>query len=1197
MINPTAETVHNNELSAQQLIAEEIPLSGCHLIEASAGTGKTYNITRIYLRLLLEKHHLDVKNILVMTFTRAATDELRARIAAEIRYALENWGRFEQNDSFYLALTKKFKDVDVRPLLHHALLHLDEAAIFTIHGFCKRVLSQQAFSSGVDFNVQMEADTVDIELEAIRDWYRILSRISETKSSHNCYQLLTQRWPSPDDFHQSFSDLLSSTTKINTLSEKQIKTTFLQQKKNCLLQMQESESIIFYLLINQHKQQKLRAEEWQVLIGWLSDETTLAMPKQATNVFNGSRFAKNNKAQLLEIFDSLKQLKVTAEKIEQQLQSAQIYHLAAQGIENIRHTIEQAKQHARLMNYDDLINHLARCLSNESNLAQLIKEQYPVALVDEFQDTDPQQYAILQAVYQCSGKQINSDAASASALYMIGDPKQAIYAFRSGDVFTYLSARAKADYLWHMDTNWRSSRQMVHAYNRLFHGAPLSDINSSNKVFGFNIHYHPVKSTAKAEQTPLLIEGDSRQKSALNLAYFPLHDDYISARGQTMKQDFCTVIAAWCVHEIHQLLSGNSLIGEQPLEEQDIAILVRDKTEAGYIQQALEQANYPSVYLSNHDNVFLSEEAKELKQVLQGILNLENERLLTAALSTRFFSCNSDQLYALKDNEEDWEKYRNQVYALRERWLKYGFMSMALELFYQDYIPDSRHHERALTNALQLVELLQQASQQYRQPEQLIHWLVEQTNQQSASAEAELRLESDANLIRIITQHGSKGLEYPIVFIPFASRYKDPARFANKTIDLFKYHHPQSGELNYFIGQQKSIIDRYREEAHAETIRLLYVAITRAKYRCYLGITAFADFHLSPLGQTLKLCAGDDLHQALVNLMDSADNAIALRQVEQLNFPVTRAIESIDEETYSPALFSAHIERNWWLSSFSALTRNLRHGGISTPDHDESESFSLLTQRNAETDKICFSLTKGAATGNLLHDILEHCDFSQPDWQQSMQRPISRFNENLDEQQQNKISDWLEQCLASRLPNGPRLNELVWEDTLRETEFYFPMAQLEPAELGQLLATHRQQRNSQEQPKTILLPGYRKLQGMMHGFIDLIFHWQGKYYIVDYKSAHLGFHYDDYHYSILEKNINDNYYDLQYLLYSLALHRYLKNRLADYSPEKYFGGVYYLYLRGMLPDSEQGIFTACIGNELLSALDALFAAPLLAEPD
>ncbi len=1191
------------------LSPETIPLSGCHLIEASAGTGKTFNITRIYLRLLLESQ-LDVKKILVMTFTRAATEELRGRIANEIRFALGKWNNFDKNDSFYQYLNQNFSYKEAKIVLQNALLHLDEASIFTIHSFCKRVLTQYAFSSGMDFNLQLQADTSEIELDAVRDWYRV------TAYEPHLYQQISINWSSPETFYTVFRDLLSSTTHIKINDPKQIVKDFQTQKVLALAQLRKHQTQVFAALIDSHKQSELRSQEWDILIQWLAenelDKNLTPMPKEASNVFNGARFPKKDatvKEQLISLFLPLKQLKTEAIGLENKIEQAQNYQLAKQAILSIREKIIQAKKQLKVMNYDDLIYQLAERIENENAqgskhlLSKQIRGAYPVALVDEFQDTDPQQYAILKAVYY----------QQKTALYLIGDPKQAIYAFRSGDIFTYLSARKDADESWFMDTNWRSSSNMVSAYNRLFYGADIDQ--EAQDVFGFGIEYATIKAAGMADKSALSGESasNSSKSNALEFIYFPFNEIFRSGKTKKleMKQEFCGIIAKWCASEIHRLLTNQVCIGEATLQEQDIAILVRDKREAVYIQTALAEINYASVYLSSHENVFYSEEAQELKKVLKSLLQLDDTRLMTAALATRFFGCDSMQLAEMHSNllnenaeshnasQLSFEAYQREMLNLFELWCKRSFMSMALKLLHQHYKPAFYFHERALTNIVHLFELLQQASQQHKQPEQLYSWFCEQMESRVVSQESELRLESDANLIRIMTQHGAKGLEYPIVFIPFSTRYKDPAKFGNKSIELFKYHHSQTGELNYFIGKDKVITELYQQEAWAETIRLLYVAITRAVHRCYLCVTPFSGYEKSPLGLTLKLSSlkassleqeYDDILLCALDVLDKQQIVgIHVQQVDDLSFPVTHHREVEPQHHLVAANFTGFIEKNWWLSSFSALSRNLRHGGISLPERDTHEEEVLLKERLPTIDELRFSLKKGATTGNLLHDILERTDFINPQWHRAMQYPLVRYNEVVDVMQQDELIAWLESCLATELQEGLQLNQLSWSHTLRETEFYFPMENVNPQDLNRLLIKHREQRGVTAEQISANLLGSQHLKGMMHGFIDLIFQHQGKYYLLDYKSTHLGHHFDDYKPEVLLNSIVDNFYDLQYLIYSLALHRYLSSRLADYKPAKHFGGVYYLYLRGMQPKSDTGIFYTPMDTEMLDELDTLFA--------
>jgi exodeoxyribonuclease V beta subunit len=514
------------------------------------------------------------------------------------------------------------------------------------------------------------------------------------------------------------------------------------------------------------------------------------------------------------------------------------------------------------------------------------------------------------------------------------------------------------------------------------------------------------------------------------------------------------------------------------------------------------------------------------------------------------------------------------------------------------YLPETAQHERAMTNTIHLLELLQLASERHRQPKQLVDYLGQQINLADEDLTAELRLESDGKLIRIITQHGSKGLEYPIVFVPFASRYSDPCRRGSQLLDVHHYHDLENANKITQLGHDPQGIKQASEQANAEAVRLLYVAITRAIHRCYLGVTPFANSQHSALGRALNITKSAELYPALKSLADSEPESIRLTTITT---QATAAGDNITRDEQQAAInvpdFKGHIERNWWLSSFSALTRNLRHGGsVSLPEREDDD---LNSQPPTADDQLApmalelrFALKKGADTGNLLHDILERVDFSAPQLALAAQKPLSRYQYFPPEYSADDLYLWLNDILSSELPalhgeRGPRLADLSRAQTVRESEFYFPMQNLAIEKLSNLLSAHRQQDSS---INLISLPGRKNIQGMMHGYIDLIFCWQGKYYLADYKSTHLGNKLEDYSADKITVNMHKSYYDLQYLLYSLALHRYLKHRLPDYQIDKHFGGVYYLYLRGMQPNATTGVYAQALDQSLLTALDALFSA-------
>ena len=1218
-------------MKLKNLEAATIPLTGRHLIEASAGTGKTYNITRIYLRLLLERE-LTVEEILLMTFTKDATQELRGRIDAFIREALTNWQALCESDDpntriYFQVISNKVDNGKIQFLLKRALLFLDEAAIFTIHGFCQRALTQHAFASGLPFNANMSTNSNDLILEACQDWYRQLA-----KQNCDAFALVTQFWVTPTAFVSSFAKSISHKTELSVLDVQGLVDKFVELAKQANRAITENLSLVNEGLVAHKKsdEQEQRAVELVKLQAWLeqlstceNEQALLAAIQQPMPdyLLNGNRHPKAFKAALAEVLENSKQIKVEVKDLAKNINKAKAYQIVRTAIYQIRQQVQQAKEQHNLLDFDDLINTLADCLKNEedSQLAQTLLAQYPVALVDEFQDTDPQQFAILQGIYyqsQAHKAQIQQASAKQTdaALYLIGDPKQAIYGFRGGDIFAYLSARNDCDFHWLMDTNWRSSPDMVNAYNQVFLG------DGSNTVFGYGIPYQAVyagKTDKKlSDELSVQSSNQSNQSSEQNKALQFIH---FSGDEDVSKQSVRPLMATWCANEIGQLLTG----GEA--KPQDIAILVRDGREAADIKQALLVANLASVFLSDRANLFYSEQAKQLISVLKGILAPEDERLYLNALASGLLGFDAPTLYKIQQDEMAYQTLKFSFFDYRVQWQRQGFIAMAINLMHQHFKILLDNKDRALTNLLHLFEILQSASQKFLQPQELLYWFEQQCSLESNAAnsdlEAEQRLESDGDLIRIVTQHGAKGLEYPIVFIPFATRHKDPLKFGNKSVSYIEYHNEQ-GQLCLSLDGDEQAKAAMANEAYAETIRLLYVAITRAENRCYILTTPFDKYALSPLGKALQWQVDQDILQNLQQLMAKSPQAISVKQVSfdaiEADIYKHNNLDLAGASIAEVSKFHGKIERDWWLSSFSALSRNLRHGGVSTPDRDTELLGNVdLTLSNQAKLLLRFQLAKGAHSGNLLHDILEHSDFvtayeSVNHWQESVKWPLVKYGELAAGFTEDDLIAWLDEIVATPLITKPFkatqdietsiassdhfcLADITMHQTLRESEFYFPMEEANTSALAKLLTDHRNAAwvdpNNVYGINHVRLPSYQSLKGMMHGFIDLVFEQNGKYYVCDYKSSHLGDDFTDYNHHALRNNIEKNHYDLQYLIYSLALHRYLQQNVTDYDAELNFGGIYYLYLRGMTNDvkySGAGVYFRKISLDELTALDCLF---------
>ena len=1134
--------------SIQHLNAATLPLHGRQLIEASAGTGKTYNITRLYLRLLLEAE-LSVEQILVMTFTRAATAELKGRLAELIRDAHDHWG--ESKEPFFQELYPRITANKARALLHRALLNLDEAAVYTIHSFCKRALTQQAFASGISFHAAMEADSSTLILEALQDWYRREARGEHFTSLQSC-------WATPDDFAKDWQFQIGNG---DTIDPPQLDEPEAEWEAFCRSWSDEAKAFE-KLNVESRKKPETRAE-WLATLYELTDWSQIPWPGEAPDLFSAKflkdAFGTAKKAAALPSLHAL------AEKLVAYNSDIKAWW-AWQGIQFAREHLRTNKDRLDQLDFNDLILTLRDRLSDADSgpaLASALAQQFPAALVDEFQDTDPDQYAILDAIYprQSDARQL---------LCMIGDPKQAIYGFRGGDVFAYLQAREAADAQWMMDTNYRSHPEVIRGYNRLFYGTELSAAKGA-EVFGFGIDYFPVQ----AGLTDLADLNDPAERSAFQWCVLP--NDNPESKGYTKDAGMAT-LADWTAGEITRLLHQAQLDG-RPVEPGDIAILVRSKGEAEVMQQALRQQRLASVYLSARDNVLHSPEADSLARALNGILNLENDRALVAALATPWFGHSTESLYRLQADEHAWADTLFEVSALRERWLNQGLMSMALALFQRHLHPQAQRHERTLTNCLHLLELLQTASQQHRQPWELLHWFDQARQDDSLASIAQLRLESDAHLIQVITQHGAKGLEYPVVFLPFVSYGRRP----QGTPMLIRYHDRSTYQARLSMNPNSTELDWHQEEDAAEDIRLLYVAATRAQRRLYLMAAEFTEVKRSALARCLKTQSFEDTHSAIQQIANELQQpALNLLESPQTLEP---ALEAVATTVPKAAVFKGRIERDWWLSSFSALTRNARHGGLATPDRDQDEPEQAASPSRQATR---FSLPRGAEAGNLLHDLLERLDFAEPDFDEALGWAEDRYPALLPTSKDDPQSPvrpgliaWLQDILATELPSGARLQDLSAKNVRCEAAFYFPMHSQRMG-LARLISRHR------GEPE-VHLPEPPKLKGMMHGFIDLIYQWQGRYYVVDYKSTWLGDRLGDYQVEQLTESVRTSFYDLQYLLYSLALHRYLRTRLPDYDPAQHLGGVHYLYLRGMTAGQSSGIYHRDTDLDTLMALDALFA--------
>ncbi|NMH61203.1 exodeoxyribonuclease V subunit beta [Alteromonas ponticola] len=1187
----------------QPLDVTHLPLYGRHLIEASAGTGKTFNITRLYLRLLIEKQ-LSVQQILVMTFTNAATEEIRGRIAAALQEALQVWQQAAANngqlpgdsDPVYQSLMQHLPVTEAIALLQAALLELDEAAVFTIHGFCKKMISQLAFESKVSMKQTLLTDNAALYLQAAQDWIRIVAAQADQ------YALLTEQgWHVPEAFLSQFRQAIfaeltpivpdpptqqDDQARYRAALQASLGSAFVSVKDQLLAH----ESLILTTLVEGKKDASARQEEWQALLAWLTQQQMSLPPAEIGRFINGNRYRGNDeiKALFQPLKDLITEVKSRLSKLDKDAQSRQDSHtafvLAGDGILFIRNHVKKQKRQLGVVDFDDLIRIFAAQVSQpEAKVAKQLKNLYPAALIDEFQDTDSFQYQILNNVYP--------KADNASLLMMIGDPKQAIYAFRGGDIFTYLQAASQADFRWVMDTNWRSVKGMVNAYNRLFYGNPLT--SEAADVFGFGIAYEPVNFAAQAKAACHPLNDPAPDRSALTYAY--LGDE---AQASDNKATMQRGLASWLSNEIVRLFEQATL-GDTAIAPKDIAILVRNAPEALIVKQILAKAGLSAVFLSSKENLFNSAEVTDLLKLLTGIWHFTDNSALRAALTSPLLGMRAAALIQLLQQEEEqqWDEVVTRMMQLKLLWQQQGCMSVILHLLKDTFNCQSDDTERQVTNYLHLAEVIQHSAIPNRQGERLLLWLDNHIHDPALASEYVQRLESDAHLIQIITQHGSKGLEYPVVFVPFASDYRDPVKAGNQLNQQFRYYDDEKQTQCLQLGATYDAIERCRAEGNAEAMRLLYVAVTRAAHRCYLGVAPFSGSESSALAKACNVTSGDHWLQRLHTIAaEKCDTTVIT--IESAQAQLLSSARLTPPETLTCNEFTGNVDDDWRLYSFSSIARLET---VTRQDQREREVVIVdpvveIDETPASSLPFRFSFEKGAAAGNVLHDLLEEKDFAyaplaHEPWCDNAEGVLKRHNV-VPEDHYSALFDWLNETLVTPLSSntpGLTLSAIEQANTIREAKFYFPLTSLNTARLIQLVNRHRSAVLSD--PVPLVMPTEQSLSGMMHGFIDLIFEWDGRFFVADYKSTHLGNSFAQYTHAALARNNQHHLYDLQYLIYSLALHRYLKHMLPDYDPQLHFGGVYYFYLRGMHPENTrcEGVFFTHLDSKFLHELDAVFS--------
>lgn len=1214
-------------------------LSGCTLIEASAGTGKTWTIGALFVRALIERD-LDIGQILVLTFTEAATQELRERLRSrlqECRIEVEDLQAGREGDGLLRAMRDQagpgFDLVRVERRLRQAVEQFDEASIFTIHSFCRRALAEYPLASGVPTGFDLLTQKDPLSQNLLLDQFRKLiyrqpasylgwleQRMGALLDWKTWRSLVETAFTHPD------TKLAAASAIDEDLPALEAALAAARLEALPLLETPGQQEEVISLLVGgdlnatSYKEPKLRRLLPEAL-NWLASDD-LAAPADDFALFTPRRMAravKKNRTQPEHAFFVAFAAALEAfATLERQLYQ-RTRNLVSSAFTEWPPQIRERRVSLGRLRFDDLLSSLRSALHDErgKDLIQQLRDRWRLVLVDEFQDTDPVQADILDTVFRHE----------TGSLLLVGDPKQAIYGFRGADVQAYLMQAGRVDRTYSLGTNYRSRPPLVEAVNQLFQAEPGE---AGPGIFlNSRIAASPVRSADRADQPQLVLKG--LPEAAMSVIHL-----VATGKGAALSSILADLTA-----RVGQLLSlsASDLAGFEhdqqwkPLKGSDIAILVRKSAQGRAVSRAFGRAGIPHV-LSGGESVWASEEAWQLELLLAAIGQPSRRSLTKSLFLSALFSSETEDPSRLED-EAVLAGWQQLVRTCARKWQQFGFVSALRDLFRETGLLKSllgrAGGERSLTNLFHLIEILHEAAGgRFTTPPDLLRLLQELRSDDNRDPSRELRLESEEDLVRIITQHGSKGLEFPIVFAPFVWDSRAPRR-SGMSLELLR---DGDSAASFHLCMPDSPLDAADKrllatEALGEDMRLCYVTLTRAVHRLVVHSVRIEKAPGPPSAFDWQLCGGEA--RGRINPADwrpggKQDDQVPLgtRWQDFANsLPGRVAIEGLVEDATGdwlvphaePAECLTRLEvqdrlparQGWMLSSFTSL---VSHGDADTPDHDATSVTGPASgetgpdqQVAAPDEALAYAATfpRGARAGSCLHELLEVIDFSQADqpelWRDAAETQLERHG--LPVVGVPELCAWLGQILRTPMAAGATpLSRLDPARQVRELAFHMSVPDVPATEIQHLFQASalfdadrlkvKSGAARGQLARVADLLGDGIPQGVMKGFIDLVYLDDGRWWILDWKSNHLGDHPDRYDREALCVEMARTGYLLQALIYGLALHRHLSLSLPGYDPELHLGGCRYVFLRGVAAGKPgTGVFEDRWPHGLVPALDKL----------
>lgn len=1207
----------------QDFHVEQLPLppQGTYLIEASAGTGKTYSIAALFTRLVVLEGWAP-ENILVVTFTEAATAELKNRLRArlgEVLAALQS--EDAPADAFLQNLLAEALAQRERSQLilqmQAALSGFDTAAIYTIHGFCLRVLGDYAFLCGVPFELETGPADPAARLLAAQDFWR------EQVADHPIRARLAVEFNlTPASVLAEFSGSLKRPFLDYRLPENDLPQILAEY--DAVWQQVRSRLSDIEAVYRRVKPQ-LNGQTFNASIDTLFAELNraaeealpqpvLSKPEKLLCFEAGALHEKTKKNCALaeadiSVLQALAELGRHLNALDAAKQQAAI-RLKLECLGYLKTRLAEDKRRSTRRDYDDLLLDVHAALTNPAHpeqaaaLAAALAAKWRVALIDEFQDTDPLQYAIFQNAFIRQGVPV----------FLVGDPKQAIYGFRGADIHAYLAAAADTSeqQRYTLATNYRSHSRLVSGIGHLFAPRPQPFVLPQ-------IDYTPVQ----AKRADSQLQPPPEAAIAVRWINPPSEDGKLPSKDQLRE-----IAADYCAREIAASLnaafSGSLLLGGKqgeaavPLHPGQVAVLVRTHNEAALAARALKRCGVRSVVLQQQ-SVFDTPEAEALHALLLFWLSPQQTEHLRFVLGSVLYGRTANDLAELNRSEQQLAEWIGRAEEAAETWQRHGIYAaltrFARQSGLEQYLLITRN-ERSFTNFWQLAEALAIAAAEHSSPAALVQWLAAQMAEGDANQEYQLRLESDEHLVKIVTMHAAKGLEYPLVFCPFVWDASD--RWVNDW-NIVR----QAGGRNLLLAKQQLDDEAERQlfaEDLGERLRLLYVALTRAREQLVLYAAACSNtpentfaYLLSDAGDgdchTIReywkglkgQAVADELQRAwqrriqsaapgTLQWLDSEPPPAAYRHQDPqqgryraLELP-ERPLQSVRHTSFTGLSRQSNATQEWLpeklLADENTAAERLpesEHSELLQSQNEHSEFLSHTAAAN-EPETALLAFPRGTEPGICLHSILEQTEFTHPPAEQTENYAAILLKHGYDaEQAMPAVLEMVQAVRQAPLAGEMCLAATGTDERLAEMGFVLHMHDFGLERLRQWFT-----RPDIGLPENAAghLPqlDFHAVNGFLNGFIDLLAaDEQGNVCVIDYKTNHLGNRLADYDQTVMSAAVSEHHYYLQALIYAVATARYLKQRQALPA----IIHVRYLFVRGLNPHGRQGIWCWDIPVEAL----------------